>query len=272
MEPLKPSGDKKRQNPKTFNRNSFSISSSGEFASDTEWHDDVDPKGSTNRKRKLGFRGVLYAKSGKRKSDKHSSSVINDVPEALDEDEDSHLFTLVKNKEAVNKYAKKLLKSHYDGRSSRNRAFSDGATAKLQDEINITSCSKSSSGLSYDEESSKNNPSIEVIATRALTDEQKEEAEKESKEILLLQESFCDYTHLIHKFPIEVRMENLYFSVPHEEASLKITTVYNSSFVYKAIKKLRQLTTGVDETKQIGVRRTKHVLDNISLCLKPGKM
>jgi hypothetical protein len=70
----------------------------------------------------------------------------------------------------------------------------------------------------------------------------------------------------------QIRMKNLCFPVPYTEASSKITTVYNSSFVYKAIKKLKQLTNGVEETKEAGVSPTKYVLDNISLCLKPGKM
>eukprot|EP00536_Pseudo-nitzschia_multiseries_P002021 jgi/Psemu1/182647/e_gw1.27.166.1 len=67
-------------------------------------------------------------------------------------------------------------------------------------------------------------------------------------------------------------MEHLSFSVPYTEASTKITTVYNSSVIYTGIKTLQRLTNTAAESKSAKATSTKGVLEDITLCLKPGKM
>lgn len=52
------------------------------------------------------------------------------------------------------------------------------------------------------------------------------------------------YSALMSEFPVEIRMNNFTFSVPHTAASTKIKTVYNSSFVYDAVKLFKRFRTG----------------------------
>ena len=204
-------------------------------------------------------------------------TMVDDDLENFEEDEPSHLTSLVSLKRAVDDYANKLVRTQDNdippsGKVTAGATY-DATPAEIEEgKIKATRPTpriKLSADHRISDDKTNNSGMIGPIV---LTDEQKEEAEKESKGILLLKKSFSDYSHLIEKFPIEIRMKNVCYSVPYTEASSKIRTVYNSSFVYKTIKQLKQLTNGVGETKQAGVSPTKYVLDNISLCLKPGKM
>lgn len=229
-------------------------SRSGEsFSSDADTEDDKMCRTKT---------GCLYAKSTQEsKSTIHSEARAEDNAEDSDDEEPTHLLSLVTSKKAVNKYANKLVRT-------RDRDFPTCAN-------NTTSTTLQVAPSELEEGRTKSTEQILSANHRGstgLTDEQKEEAEEVSEGILLLQEAFRDYSYLIKKLPIEIRIENLSFSVPCTDTSPKITTVYNSSFLYKAVKKVKQVTKRLEGVKQARVSRTEYVLNNISLCLKPGKM
>lgn len=67
---------------------------------------------------------------------------------------------------------------------------------------------------------------------------------------------------------LEVRLENVTYSVELEDTESKIATVYNQSFLYPIYKWFKRVTRG----EPAPVRQTTqfNVLENISLCLKPG--
>jgi ABC-type multidrug transport system ATPase subunit len=110
-------------------------------------------------------------------------------------------------------------------------------------------------------------------SSEGLTDEEKDELKKSSQGLLLLQEVAKEYGELMFEFPIEVRMSKFTYSVPITEATTKIKTVYNSSFVYHAVRLFKRLRYGsaADDESHEKVQY-KQILDNISLSLKPGKM
>ena len=269
----------KRPARRIFGRNN-SRNSYSDSGSDMEMDDD-GPKGSKQKKRSMRLGSFLYSPNHLKNN--QGSNMIDDDPHDHRRGTQSHLFSLVRKKKAMNKYANNLVKNQ-DKTTAESEAVStekvraeatDNATVKVEegrmksdDKVESMATIASYGGS----KSSIDTADVGIIAPVVLTDEQKEEAEKVSKGILLLQESMKDYTHLISRFPIEIRIEKLSFSVPYTEASAKITTVYNSSFVYKTIKSLKRLTCGATESKHAKVSYTKHVLDNISLSLKPGKM
>jgi ABC-type multidrug transport system fused ATPase/permease subunit len=71
------------------------------------------------------------------------------------------------------------------------------------------------------------------------------------------------------EFPLEVRLNNVTYTVPVDEAKKKIMTVYNASCLYPAIQAGRRLWNR--ERKANKVVGSKNVLTNISLVLKPGR-
>lgn len=165
----------------------------------------------------------------------------------------SHLHSLVRKQKAVHKFTKKLLKS--TGKDPLSNSSSKRSAASSSTTITTSAASS------------------DLIKPVVLTDDQKEEVHKKSKGVILLQEKMKEYSALVSSFPIEIRIENLSFAVPCTEASTKITTVYNSSFVYKVMSAFKNLTGGGSQTNDTKkVSYTKHVLDSISLSLKPGKM
>lgn len=232
----------------------FRQSSSGDFLSSVSETDD-----STKRKKKKEKN--LYA-SPERRRGKDGDDIGDDEP--------SHLISLVRLKKSVNKYADGIVRKRNKRKTSKvsSRPIVDATPSDVEDP---TIKASTSIALANDKGLPLNS-SHHSGTLISLTQEQKEEAEKASKGILLVQEAFRDYAHLIEKLPIEIRVDDLTYSVPYTEASSKITTVYNSSFVYPAVKKVKQLLSGVDETKIAKVTQTKYILDGISLCLKPGKM
>ena len=272
-------GEAKRPSRRSFDQNSSRPSSSNS-ASDMETDDDAPTVGSQIKKRSMEIRSSLYTPNHEKNKLGSSSNMSDDNPPDHGREKQSHLFNLVRKKKAMNKYANKLVNNNNNQDKTRTsgksvdvssekvttEATTYDATSVKVEEGRMKSAGSRATISSYDGSKSS-------IDTANLTDEQKEEAKKVSKGILLLQESIeKGYAHLIYKFPIEIRMKNLCFSVPYTEASTKKSTVYNSSFVYKAIKLLKRLTNGATETKHTKVSYTKHVLDNISLSLKPGKM
>ena len=256
--------------------------SSGDYISDVGTDDETpsEPK----KKRPTGIGSFIFKSNRKNNLKRNNTGKGNDNVNDKQDDQ-SYLFSLVRQQEAINKYTKNLLKSQkkssvcsaVDQPNEKVKAEAtdddDDATGIVEEgrmEIdNIETESRSTiesyggSKSSIDTTGTGRNKSV------VLTDDQKEEA---SKGILLLEEAFKDYIGFIYRFPIEIRMEKLSYSVPYTEASTKITTVYNSSFLYKIIKPLKSLTNGAKETNHANVSYTKHVLDNISLSLKPGKM
>lgn len=74
---------------------------------------------------------------------------------------------------------------------------------------------------------------------------------------------------LQHEAPLEVRMDNVTYTVPVDEESNKIMTVYNSSFLYPTYKALRRIWKGEKREKEECVY--KNILADINLVLKPGR-
>ena len=270
--PLDPVKGENRRSRRVFGQFYVRSSSSSGSASDLESEDDRF-LGLKKRRHSITIGTFLYA-SGGRKGNTKNSGVVDDNPQGKRRRRQSHLFNLVREKKSVTKYTNDLLNSkenviHPSG-DETNAEIDDESSFKAEEGNLKISGYRSTIASSADSKS----PSITSWKGGIefkLTDYQKEEAEKASKGILLLRESFRNYSHLIEKFPIEIRIEKLSFLVPYTEASTKITTVYNSSLVYKAIKSLKQLVNGMKESKHTRAS-TKIVLDNISLCLKPGKM
>ena len=70
--------------------------------------------------------------------------------------------------------------------------------------------------------------------------------------------------------PLEVRVEDLTYTVMVDTSDTKVETVFNSSFLYPLYKWYRHLCCG--EQRTVKTLEEKHVLDSCSLLLRPGKM
>lgn len=110
----------------------------------------------------------------------------------------------------------------------------------------------------------------DVSSSGLLSDEEKERLKLTSSRLSLIEGTMNEFDTYLSAFPIGVRLYNLTFSVPVVELSNKIKNVYNSSFIYHAVKFFQRLRTGTFRTNSDV--RYKRVLDNISLSLKPGRM
>ena len=87
---------------------------------------------------------------------------------------------------------------------------------------------------------------------------------------LMLKEYAIYAKKALRHLSVEVRMENLTYSVPISSEAGKVMTVYNSSFLYPVYKFFQRTWRG--EKKKPSRIGTKKVLDDINLVLKPGKM
>jgi hypothetical protein len=87
---------------------------------------------------------------------------------------------------------------------------------------------------------------------------------------LMLKEYYSHAKKAVRHLSLEVRMENLTYSVPISSEAGKVMTVYNSSFLYPVYKFFQRTWRG--EKKKASRIGTKKVLDDINLVLKPGKM
>lgn len=262
------SDGEKRAFPPVFGRKFRRyISGSSDSPSDIETDSDIPTKKGRNKK----FRTFLY-KSNQQTNYKDDDDSSGENLSRLQ----SHLLSLVREKTAKNKYVDKLLKtteaSPRDVGAGRENVILDDAKFVTVEDDRMEFADSRVSIASYVDSMDASSSMMNISKDLLLNDSQKEEAEKVSKGIILLEKAFKDYSHLIKKYPIEVRMVNLSYSVPYTEAEAKITTVYNSSFVYKAVKGFKHLMTTSKDLASADVTHTKQVLDNISLCLKPGKM
>lgn len=104
-----------------------------------------------------------------------------------------------------------------------------------------------------------------------LTEEQMKEMEKMSATLKAVKRLTQEYQDFTSTFPVEVRIENLTYTVPVVESSSKIKTVYNSSIVYKVVKFFKN--AGKEEASTEGNEpSTKAILDTVSLQFRPGRM
>jgi ABC-type multidrug transport system ATPase subunit len=96
-----------------------------------------------------------------------------------------------------------------------------------------------------------------------LTQDQIKDVEKAAASLRLMK-------HTLHReFPIEIRIDKFSYSAPITAESNKIHTVYNTGMIYRIVKYYKRLRK---ETHSEEPMKTKVILDDISLALKPGRM
>jgi ABC-type multidrug transport system ATPase subunit len=176
----------------------------------------------------------------------------------------SRLTHLVDRKRASQIYVKKLLKKDTfdvlvkeEQKLEEEEGVSEGKIAlpppmPMDDSARFTSTASSS-------------------AFEDLSDDEKEVLEQASKGLKLMQRTQKKYSVLMSEYPVEIRMSNFSFSVPYTEKSNKIKTVYNTSFVYQAVKLFKRLREGKFQSEKEDIKH-KIVLDKISLRFTPGNM
>lgn len=71
------------------------------------------------------------------------------------------------------------------------------------------------------------------------------------------------------EFPLEVRLKDVTYTVPVDDDTQKIMTVYNASCLYPCIQTVCRIWKG--ERKEKKGQISKKVLSNVSLVLKPGR-
>ncbi|KAG7357215.1 multidrug ABC transporter ATPase [Nitzschia inconspicua] len=176
----------------------------------------------------------------------------------------SRLSRLVRRRRASQRYVNKLLKKE------RESAHSFVTEDHKESEEDVT-------GIDFPKPAPMDKAerivsgASSIISGDELTEEEKEQLKQTSKGLLLMNQTQSKYASLFSEFPIEIRMCNFTFSVPYTETSNKLKTVYNSSFVYQAVKIFKRLREGNFPEKKEEVKY-KIVLDNVSLRLRPGKM
>lgn len=97
-------------------------------------------------------------------------------------------------------------------------------------------------------------------------------AEMVSERLAEIHEMSKEYIHHFERlrtFPLEVRLDNVSYTVPVQLNSKKIRTVYNSSFIYPITRFFYRVISG--ERKEPKQMMEFPVLSNINLVLKPGK-
>lgn len=109
-----------------------------------------------------------------------------------------------------------------------------------------------------------------IRAGDILSEDEKDELRKEAEGLLGLKEEYRLFKDIMWQFPVEIRLSNVTFSVPFTASSMKIKTVYNSSFVYDLVRMFKRWRSGQGLQKEPVLH--KKVLDGINLSLKPGKM
>jgi len=111
---------------------------------------------------------------------------------------------------------------------------------------------------------------LEEIRNEVETEHNKEAESAKIQEIESIQKDYGPFLKGYNEFPLEVRLKNVTYTVPIDESSNKIQTVYNSSLLYPLYKfvKRRLINCEPKPEQQIG---SKNVLANISLVLKPGR-
>jgi ABC-type multidrug transport system ATPase subunit len=214
--------------------------------------------GGRKRLRAL-YRGRGGDTTGNREGSDARKNVNDDNVAALGK---SRLSQLVSRKKARERFVNKLLK-----KERKNAHDSDLEELKQMEEVEteFPKPEPIESSERYTSIASSN------VSGDELSDDEKEQLKQASKGLLLMKETQKKYSALMSEFPIEIRMCNFTFSVPYTEASTKIKTVYNSSFVYHAVKIFKRFREGYIQAEKEEVRY-KVILDNVSLRFRPGKM
>jgi ABC-type multidrug transport system ATPase subunit len=205
------------------------------------------------------YRGGVFTSYGSREAGGESS---NDNAASLNTRR-SRLSHLVRRRRARQKYVEKLLKKDTFHSSIQEEQ-------KLEEDVSGGDI-PIPTPTPIDESGRFTSAASSNVSGDDLSDEEKENLEQASRGLMLLRETQKKYSALMSEFPVEIRMSNVSFSVPYTEASTKIKTVYNSSFVYHAVKLFKRLREGKFRAETEDVRH-KIVLDNISLRFKPGNM
>lgn len=95
--------------------------------------------------------------------------------------------------------------------------------------------------------------------------------DEESAKIQVMEDIIKEYKPIVNfETPLEVRMENVTYTVPKDENSNKIMTVYNSSFLYRFVKIYERIRQG-ERLRDKKEKAHKDVLSKINLVLKPGR-
>lgn len=71
------------------------------------------------------------------------------------------------------------------------------------------------------------------------------------------------------KYPLEVRLENVTYTVQVDDSQSRIATVYNSSFLYPLYKWFKHVALG--EAMPVSRIMQRPIIQDVSLCLQPGK-
>lgn len=102
-----------------------------------------------------------------------------------------------------------------------------------------------------------------------LSPEQIQDVEKAAASLRLLKKQWTQYSMFHQAVPVEIRIDNFSYSAPIAAESNKIDTVYNTGLIYRIIKYCegKNKENGSEESS-----KSKPILDNISLALKPGRM
>lgn len=215
------------------------------------------------------------ASSGKRKPSGSRKKRVVDLLRGADGERKSHLRWLISERRARQKYLRSLTKRQESKQEESGKvgAFGDKSepkAIKLDDFMDKKKPSIVSKSMSFGSAGASEFDSAYTYGDEIeLGVREKKEMKNVSNTLKQLLMQVDEYKDLVaHQFPIEVRMDQLTYSVPVITSSNKIQTVYNSSLIYKVVRFVKDL--GQAKASQETV--SKHVLDNISLCLKPGNM
>ncbi len=191
-----------------------------------------------------------------------------------DNTREHHLRQLVSERNARQQYLSKLMR-----RDSLRGSVLGGENPEVHSSPQLGKRLRKgkSNGIVERYVQARENEQLKVSTTSAvtteyeLTDAQKEQMQKMSESMIAIKRKLEEYRDLSHSFPIEIRIDNLTYTVPVTSSSNKIKTVYNSSIIYKLVKLFKRV--GNSNAAENGSGPTsKVILDRISLLLKPGRM
>ena len=292
--------DSPSRNPYQFRQNPSAMSSDDD---DDIGEYEVPLRSQRSRRSKPSLRNRI--KDRLRSSSRDRSSDTDDGGETNDNHRnnngsggrDNHLRQLISQKRSRKRYFNRLMRKKDSNETATNVQEEAAATPTRQG----VPTTPSHGDISDDDVDGGTTIAKPKLAERSntvtsngssglndtgLSDQQKEALDKTSKGVKFVQEQLEPYQAIEQEFPIEVRMKQLTYSVPINEESSKIQTVYNTSAVYPLVKYFKTLGGSKQEeihhpTYTNGGRRRqseseknpmKKILDNVSLTLQPGKM
>lgn len=145
----------------------------------------------------------------------------------------------------------------------------------IDEEGGMTPAGGSEISLGGDRNASDGTLSSTAQSDIILTAEDKAELQKQAKGLAEIEYFSKTYESLFREdFPVSIKLSDVSFSVQFTEASGKIKTVYNSSLVYQVVTFFKNHLIRKENSQKQKVDHvvyTKHVLENVSLSLKPGK-